>query len=120
MQKCILEHAWLWDVNLLHHGNYAILCHTCVIIRTLIKHFVVFCTVDEYDNCPSAQNPDQRDSDRDDIGDSCDNCIYEPNKNQADIDNDNVGNACDNCRFVYNPSQNQSETMHFGSLCSGK
>jgi syndecan 4 len=47
------------------------------------------------DNCPKKRNPDQRDSDRDGLGDVCDNCPYITNSNQVDSDNDLVGDACD-------------------------
>nr|CAD7602930.1 unnamed protein product [Timema genevievae] len=47
------------------------------------------------DNCPRRYNPDQRDSDRDGLGDVCDNCPRVPNTNQVDSDNDLVGDACD-------------------------
>jgi syndecan 4 len=38
---------------------------------------------------------DQRDTDRDGLGDVCDNCPHIPNSNQVDTDNDLVGDACD-------------------------
>ena len=110
-----MEYKLCNKLHPMHPPNYAILNF----IRTWIIYFVVSCTVDAVDNCPSAQNPDQRDSDGDDIGDICDNCPLQFNSNQADIDHDNVGNVCDNCRFIYNPSQNQNEAMLFGSLCLG-
>ncbi len=47
------------------------------------------------------------DEDGDGILDSrtCDNCIGINNPDQRDSDDDGVGDACDNCRFVKNPSQ---------------
>ena len=47
------------------------------------------------DNCPGTPNPDQADSDRDQVGDACDNCPATPNTAQADIDRDGLGDACD-------------------------
>ena len=47
------------------------------------------------DNCPKKKNADQRDTDRDGLGDVCDNCPRIHNTNQVDSDNDLVGDACD-------------------------
>ena len=51
--------------------------------------------IDNQDNCPSAPNALQADSDGDGDGDRCDD----------DIDGDGVINALDNCPYVANPSQ---------------
>ena len=77
-----------------------------------------FSPVDPSDNCPLESNADQRDSDRDKVGDACDNCRTRPNANQADADKDGVGNACDNCRFYPNPQQLPSDKSTFGSRCT--
>ena len=37
------------------------------------------------DNCPFTPNPDQKDSDRDRIGDECDSCPFTENSNQEAI-----------------------------------
>lgn len=68
---------------------------------------------DETDNCPLAENPDQKDTDGDGIGDACegdtdgdgvpdddgngggDNCPERDNPDQADSDGDGIGDACD-------------------------
>lgn len=76
--------------------------------------------VDDNDNCPSAFNPDQadsngdgrgdvcqginnsacaqttgHDSDGDKFPDACDNCPGTPNPDQSDVDKDRVGDVCD-------------------------
>jgi choice-of-anchor B domain-containing protein len=64
--------------------------------------------VDNEDNCPDADNPNQADSDGDGIGDVCDddgdndgindnedNCPATPNPEQTDSDNDGIGDVCD-------------------------
>ena len=66
---------------------------------------------DGSDNCPAADNADQRDTDGDGLGDACDpdpdgdglpqpggapdNCPLTPNPDQADADRDGIGDACD-------------------------
>lgn len=59
------------------------------------------------DNCSAVTNPDQRDDNKNGIGDACedfdrdgvqnikDNCPNNPNKDQADKDADGTGDACD-------------------------
>jgi hypothetical protein len=48
-----------------------------------------------FDNCPYISNPDQTDTDGDDVGDVCDNCPYLANAVQVDSDGDGMGDACD-------------------------
>jgi len=58
--------------------------------------------INDNDNCPSAKNPLQEDSDFDMVGDSCDNCPFDHNPDQADSDGDNIGDVCDeNCCLDY-------------------
>jgi len=92
------------------------------------------------DNCPLAYNPDQTDSDGDEIGDACDectdidgdgygnpeyaanvcpddNCPDTANESQSDVDGDGVGDVCDNCPDVYNPDQADSDGDGMGDRC---
>jgi hypothetical protein len=59
------------------------------------------------DNCPVVVNADQKDIDKNGVGDECDdydrdqilnvndNCINIPNQSQRDIDSDGIGDECD-------------------------
>ena len=40
-------------------------------------------------------NPDQTDTDFDNVGNLCDNCPYAQNPDQRDSDGDGSGNSCD-------------------------
>jgi hypothetical protein len=67
-------------------------------------------------------NPDDTDSDGDDVVDCCDNCPdADPNPNQEDADCDGVGDICDSCPATYNPNQEdhypQPEGNGLGDAC---
>lgn len=70
-----------------------------------------------YDNCPSASNSGQVDSDGDGKGNACDNCVGTANANQADADGDGIGDACDNCSAVSNADQLDTDGDGIGDLC---
>jgi hypothetical protein len=53
--------------------------------------------LDGSDNCPNNYNPEQENSDEDNLGNACDNCPNYTNPNQEDADHDSVGDACDIC-----------------------
>ncbi len=63
--------------------------------------------IDKFDNCINVPNTDQKDINKNGLGDVCDdfdkdgvinskdNCIDVPNASQTDTDNDGIGDACD-------------------------
>jgi len=75
-------------------------------------------------------NFDQRDTDKDGLGDVCDNCTELSNNDQADLDGDRIGDACDddvdgdgiknaddNCPLIYNPNQADADGDGVGDKC---
>ena len=48
--------------------------YSVIILKSTIFNL---CAVDTIDNCPKIPNPDQRDSDRDGLGDVCDKAVEE-------------------------------------------
>ena len=82
------------------------------------------------DNCRTVYNPDQTDTDNDQIGDGCDedddadeisdsddNCAAIGNPTQSDADDDGVGDICDNCIYVPNPDQADLDQDEHGDDC---
>ena len=83
------------------------------------------------DNCKKVDNPDQKDTDGDLVGDLCDNCPGKPNSNQADMDQDGLGDECDpdidnddvipnqkdNCPHKYNKDQADKDGDGYGDVC---
>jgi len=51
--------------------------------------------LDKFDNCPDEANPDQQDTDADDVGNECDNCPDDYNPDQTDSNGNGVGDVCD-------------------------
>ncbi len=85
---------------------------------------------DAWDTCVFVPNPDQRDTDRDGLGDACDddqdgdglpnandNCPLVNNVSQADGDGDGAGDACDTCVALPNPDQADADGDGDGDAC---
>ena len=85
---------------------------------------------DSCDNCATANNPGQENTDGDLQGDACDsdkdndlildavdNCPLVANFAQVDSDADGIGDACDNCTLVKNPTQVDTDHDGCGQSC---
>ena len=68
--------------------------------------------VDELDNCPEIENPDQFNRDGDRYGDACDD----------DLDGDGFENEIDNCVMIYNDPQSNldGDEVPVSSVCAKK
>ena len=62
---------------------------------------------DSKDNC-SLKNPDQLDTNKNDVGDACE---------YGDIDHDGVIDSKDNCKYVANPDQKDEDNDGVGDAC---
>ena len=69
------------------------------------------------DNCPRVYNPDQKDVDRDGIGDACDPCNLTGPNGIVDRDRDGVEDICDNCPQFANPNQENGDNDATGDAC---
>lgn len=63
---------------------------------------------DSKDNCPSVANPDQTNTNGDDMGDAC---------QMGDVDKDGVTDFKDNCRYAANPDQKDEDNDGVGDTC---
>ncbi|MBI2675709.1 MAG: thrombospondin type 3 repeat-containing protein [Candidatus Aenigmarchaeota archaeon] len=70
--------------------------------------------IDRLDNCPLISNPEQEDSDGDNIGNACDAC---PNDSSNDADGDGICGNIDNCPSDSNPGQADTDGDGLGDLC---
>jgi hypothetical protein len=64
------------------------------------------------------RNVDQRDADRDGIGDVCDLCSTVPSAENDDPDGDWLATPCDNCPLVANVNQLDSDGDGVGDACA--
>uniref|UniRef100_A0A672MTU6 Thrombospondin-4-B-like n=1 Tax=Sinocyclocheilus grahami TaxID=75366 RepID=A0A672MTU6_SINGR len=77
---------------------------------------------DACDNCIRVDNPDQRDTDSDGLGDRIKRWqnlddLRVKNRDQLDRDGDGVGDACDSCPDIPNPNQSDIDNDLVGDSC---
>lgn len=75
---------------------------------------------DNDDNCRTADNASQTDTDGDEVGDVCDPCPTDPNDFcpvPADPDGDSVPNGDDNCPTLANAGQEDEDFDNLGDVC---
>ncbi|WP_444995301.1 fibronectin type III domain-containing protein [Aliikangiella sp. IMCC44359] len=71
--------------------------------------------INDIDNCPLIPNPDQLDSDNDNVGDACDN--FNDDITDNDFDKDGVLNDVDNCPVTPNADQLDTDGDGIGDAC---
>ena len=59
----------------------------CVCVRVCVCPLQYTGITGNKDNCPDVFNPEQKDWDRDDVGDACDNCLVKYNREQVRVEN---------------------------------
>jgi len=74
--------------------------------------------INQRDNCTSIKNADQKDTDKDLIGDACDIDPNNRNPYLGDMDRDGIDDARDNCFAIKNPDQRDSNSDGRGDACS--
>jgi hypothetical protein len=69
------------------------------------------------DNCPFTYNPNQKDKDKNGIGDACDGINKGKQEFHCDKDGDGVLDYRDNCPLVCNPEQEDKNKNKIGDVC---